>query len=85
MAEVITTAIYEFAFHKRPQVVLTLATLPCIKALEMFFEREVWHHATADWEASEEALRATEWRPLCDGTAEDVLAHFQKVLWVFFN
>ena len=58
-----------------------LATLPCMEILEMSFEREVWHLAAADWGALEKALRATEWRPLRNGTAEDALAHFQEVLW----
>ena len=59
-----------------------LAELPCAEILEMAFEREVWHLASADWDSLEEALNMIEWHALSNGTAEDALAYFQEVLWL---
>ena len=58
-----------------------LVTLPCAEILEMDFEREVWHLASADWGGLEKALEDMDWLPLSKGTAEDALAYFQEVLW----
>ena len=57
-----------------------LAKLSCAEILEREFEHEVWHLNAADWDTLEEAIRSTEWRALCSGTAEDALAYFQETL-----
>ena len=57
------------------------AKLLCTEVLEPEFEREVWPLGMEDWDTLEGALRATEWRVLCEGTAEDALSHFQEILW----
>ena len=59
-----------------------LAELPCAEILQMAFEREVWHLASADWNGLEEAMNVVEWHALGNGTAEDALAYFQEVLWL---